>query len=147
MTMDLIVDFPQPNNDYPNNRPHVSFADRLEVKLVYDISYEHRDDLWFSDSELKFFKKQMSYMIKYAVQLNTGVTSSSFAGLEKYLTKTSSREEIVRLRQTLRKAILLEQERQFNEGIDDPDKLARISEALTEWSRINARVIGLMHHI
>jgi len=42
-------------------------------------------------------------------------------------------------------SVLEEHTRQIELGIDDKDELARAAAIASEWARVRARIIGLMH--
>lgn len=69
---------------------------------------------------------------------------TSFLGLENGLSE-STFQQIILSRKIIRHSILVEQERQFEVGIYDPDCLANISKARSEWSRKRAEVIAQLH--
>lgn len=117
---------------------------------------EHKRDLWLSDGEMIALKQRASAEIgkirpssrsldqdDYADLLYRRGTVS-YLGLERYLLETTVDNMEVRQRR-LRRAILFEQDRQWAAGVLDPDILANISEAESEWSRRRAGVIGLLH--
>lgn len=81
-------------------------------------------------------------MAKYA-ELNIEDTSA-FLGLESHMTGTSY-QEIKNRRKAICEAVLSEQARQWEEGIDDPEKLASISEVISDVSRMRGHIIGLLH--
>jgi len=68
-----------------------------------------------------------------------------FMGLEAHLDEKSLLEVYTRRRQ-LRSAIMREQRRQLDKtGVIDIAKLARVAERESEWARVRARVIGMIH--
>ena len=70
--------------------------------------------------------------------------TSAFMGLENHLSKDTIQEKRHRIGATLR-AVILEQQRQLDIGIDDPEAISIISQALSDKSRLRARMIGLLH--
>ena len=149
--MTLIVDFPQSNSS-PHRRERVSFVDQIQVKFIENLSYKHKSDLWYSQRELKSFKyhsalvlhkvKSVMTMAQYA-ELHVDNTSA-FLGLENYLSELGYRE-ITHRRQAVRRTVLLEQQRQSNLNIYDPDTMATVAEAKSDFSRRRAQIIGLIH--
>jgi len=156
--MDLIVDFPQASQALAPRQndpcmPRVSFAADLEMKFIKNLTYEHGDDLWFSRQEIKSFKYQTACMLKTIFSKNMTMAqyaelnaheTSAFMGLEKFLSRETSRE-IKYQRDALRMAILYEQQRQIEAGIYDPDTMANISEVASAWCRKRSRIIALLH--
>ena len=70
--------------------------------------------------------------------------TSKFMGLEAYFSPEGMKK--IRLQRGLVKRIVLaEQERQHRADIEDPESLARVSQEVSEWSRVRANVIGLIH--
>ena len=151
--MDLIVDFPRCHSPRISPPPRVSFADNLEMITIENLSFKHKDDLWFSSQEMNSFKHQIKMTLKSILSINMTIAqyaelniqdTSAFMGLENYLSKDTT-QEIGRRRGEIRRAILLEQQRQLDIGIDDPEAISILSEALSEKSRLRARMIGLLH--
>ena len=70
--------------------------------------------------------------------------TSAFLGLEKYLTE-SGRQDITHRRRTIRRSVLVQQQRQSRLDICDPYAMATIAEANSNFSRRRARIIGLIH--
>ena len=152
--MDLIVDFPQYHSHRNTPSPRVSFADHVEINIIENLSLKYKDDVWFTQREIKSFTYQtimtlrsMSSILNMTVaqyaEMNVHDTSA-FMGLENYLSKDTT-QEIGHRREEIRRAILLEQQRQLDIGIDDPEAISIISEALSVKSRLRARMIGLLH--
>lgn len=148
--MDLIVDFP------PRARPlrRVSFDESLSVRLVDDLTIEHKASMWFTQSELVGFQHRMKKLVA-AIHLSRDISMASFAeanventgafmGLENYMPDSMPRSIAIR-RKAVARAVLSEQERQLRAGIYDPDEMARISESLTELGKTRSLVIGLLH--
>jgi hypothetical protein len=146
--MELIVDFPR--NQLP---PRVTFAVHLEMNIVENLSLEHKEALWFSSQEMASFKDETTKMLKEIVSSNRTVgayatlhieETSSFMGLESYLSKDAG-QEIGHRRGKIRWAVVREQQRQRDTGVSDPEAIAIISEACSEQARLRARLIGLLH--
>eukprot|EP00585_Thalassiosira_rotula_P003250 CAMPEP_0196137778 /NCGR_PEP_ID=MMETSP0910-20130528/5653_1 /TAXON_ID=49265 /ORGANISM="Thalassiosira rotula, Strain GSO102" /LENGTH=156 /DNA_ID=CAMNT_0041398285 /DNA_START=66 /DNA_END=536 /DNA_ORIENTATION=+ len=152
--MVLIVDFPQrrplPTKGKP---PRVSFTSHAKVVYIENLSLNHKADLWFLSQEIERFKIQVARLL-YSI-LSSGASiaqyaevnardTSTFMGLENYLTPNTSQNIRSRRRAILR-AVLLEQARQLNAGVCDPDAMADIVWSASEKSRKRARVIGLLH--
>eukprot|EP00970_Alexandrium_tamarense_P018839 scaffold13554_cov196-Alexandrium_tamarense.AAC.2 len=70
--------------------------------------------------------------------------TSSFLGLESYLTRSSVREIMVR-RRSYFEAVLSEQYRQVSEGLQDVDALSVVSETNSDWARKRSVIIGALH--
>ena len=151
--MDLIVDFPQQYS--PRNRlpPRVTFADHLEMIIFDKISNESKAHVWFSSQEIQSFRYQMILMLRSLSSINMTVAqhaesnlhnTSAFMGLENYFSETTPCEITCR-RRTIRRAILLEQQRQLDVSIQDPGAISSISQVLSLESRNRARIIGLLH--
>eukprot|EP00580_Thalassiosira_gravida_P001561 CAMPEP_0201608686 /NCGR_PEP_ID=MMETSP0492-20130828/8664_1 /ASSEMBLY_ACC=CAM_ASM_000837 /TAXON_ID=420259 /ORGANISM="Thalassiosira gravida, Strain GMp14c1" /LENGTH=141 /DNA_ID=CAMNT_0048073599 /DNA_START=328 /DNA_END=753 /DNA_ORIENTATION=- len=131
----------------------VSFEGHATVKYIENLSLEYKADLWFSSAEMEQFKIKAARMLhsissfgmsiaQYA-QMNMNDTST-FMGLENYLLRNTSRN-IQDRRGAIWRAVRLEQARQVDAGIHDPDAIAIIAEVLSEKSRTRARIIGLLH--
>ena len=68
-----------------------------------------------------------------------------FMGLEAHMDEKSLREVYTR-RHQLRRAIMGEQRRQLDEtGAVDIAELSRVAARESEWARVRARVIGMIH--
>lgn len=72
--------------------------------------------------------------------------SDGVAGLERVYLSTETAREIVLSRKVLWKVMELEQKRQSIEGVYDPDRLSRMSEAISKRCRSRASAIGLMQY-
>ena len=131
----------------------MSFANHLEMITIENLSLKHKDDLWFSSQEMNSFKHHTIMTLKSILSINTTVAqyaelniqeTSAFMGLENYLSKDTT-QGIGHRRGSIRRAVLLEQQRQLDIGIDDPEAMSIISKVLSEKSRLRARMIGLLH--
>eukprot|EP00579_Thalassiosira_antarctica_P022904 CAMPEP_0201990248 /NCGR_PEP_ID=MMETSP0904-20121228/93276_1 /ASSEMBLY_ACC=CAM_ASM_000553 /TAXON_ID=420261 /ORGANISM="Thalassiosira antarctica, Strain CCMP982" /LENGTH=240 /DNA_ID=CAMNT_0048544505 /DNA_START=58 /DNA_END=780 /DNA_ORIENTATION=- len=152
--MDLIVDFPPCHSSRNMPSPRVSFADHLEINIIENLSQEFKDDVWFTQREIKSFTYQVIMTLRIiSSTLNMTVAqyaemnvhdTSAFMGLENYLSKDTT-ENIRYGRDAIRKAVLLEQHRQLDLCIHDPDAISLISERVSELSRKRAHIIGLLH--
>jgi len=149
--MDLIVDFPQAS---PPNEKRVSFIDTTEINFVENLSHKHKDDLWYCGHEMNTFKFETDRvlrtlrankmtMVQYA-ELHIQETHA-FMGLESYMSATTARE-IKYQRQKIRRSVFIEQHRQLRTGIYDPDAMAIVSQAASDWSCKRARIIALIHN-
>lgn len=154
---DLIVDFPQgarvKSGASDMCKPRVSFADDVDIHFVESLPAEYKDDMWFTRQEIRSFKNRTARLLKclecanmtvaqYA-ELNSQETSA-FLGLEGYLSENTAREIRCR-RMTICRAVLLEQLRQFDAGIFDPESIANIAMQISEISKMRAQIIGLLH--
>ncbi|KAL7536644.1 hypothetical protein ACHAXR_011039 [Thalassiosira sp. AJA248-18] len=154
--MDLIVDFPQasrPCDTSPRQELRVSFANDFEVKFVEDLSDKYKEVLWFSKRDIKKIKLQAAWIIKTIKANNMTVAqyaaqniqeTSVFMGLENYLSDTSTCE-IRYQRRAMVRAVLIEQFRQLEEGIYDPDMMANVCLEASSWSTSRAQIIALLH--
>ena len=144
--MDLIVDFPQ-------HQSRVSFATHMEVTIVKNLSHEHKTDLWYTDFELKSFKRVTALLLlsitssemtmaQYA-ELHVNETSA-FLGLENYLSQASIRE-VKKRRRAIVDLVLQEQKRQHHSGNIDVDIMSVVSQAVSGLSRRRARLIAMLH--
>ena len=134
--IDLIVNFPQ-------HRSRVSFATQMEVTIVTNLSHEHKTDLWYTDFELKSFKRDAALLLLSIASSGMTVAqyaemhvndTSAFLGIENYLS-TATRREVTKRRQAIVDAVLLEQERQQRFGDIDEDKMADISQSCKQCRR------------
>ncbi|KAL7539517.1 hypothetical protein ACHAXR_009361 [Thalassiosira sp. AJA248-18] len=130
----------------------VSFATDIDTKLVENLS-KYKSDLWYSRQDLKASQYQAALIMKKIKARNMTMAqyaemnihdTSTFLGLEKFLSETAQ-QEIMYQRNVHRRAVLFQHQWQVHLGIDDADALARISEATSDWSRKRARIIGLLH--
>ena len=150
--MNLIVDFPQRSS--AQQSASVVFKQEIEVKFVKSLVTEYKDELWFSERDMKQFQvktmlalqqirsKQNITVAEYAE--NNIDDTSQFMGLERYLTNDAP-VEIAMRQKRLRKAILREQDRQICHGLHDPDAMSIVSQEKSEWARKRARIIGMLH--
>mmetsp|Transcript_26599 Transcript_26599/g.45406 ORF Transcript_26599/g.45406 Transcript_26599/m.45406 type:complete len:133 (+) Transcript_26599:189-587(+) len=121
--------------------------------MVENLAVKYKNSLWFSSQEINTFKYRAGTMAKKLSLSNTTIDqyaeliindTSAFMGLESYLTKDLY-QEIWRRRKSILWAIKLEQQRQWDIGIDDPDSLAIVSRALSEKAVQRASMIGILH--
>ena len=161
--MDLIVDFPQ-HRASPPRKQHtarassrrnraVSFQEEVEIIFVKNLSCsKHRDDIWFSSDEMHSFRYQTALTVRAITSTMTMAQyaefhvkdTSAFLGLEKYLSQDAFRG-IKHRKEALQRAVLSEQRRQYRAGINEPDALARVSQAASDLSTRRARIIGMIH--
>eukprot|EP01083_Nonionella_stella_P099836 280855_1 len=165
---DLIVDFPsrqafhssseqQQQSPSPptssSSRLQVSFSGDVDITFIQNLSYDHKSDLWFTNREMKSFKYQTALILRSISSFDMTVAqfaemnaqdTSAFLGLENYLSDTTS-EKIKHRRNAICKGVLLEQKRQREAGICDPEAISMLSEAVSELSRRRAHIIGLLH--
>ena len=149
----LIVDFPHQIHGSSPNTPRVSFADHIEGKIVENLSHKHKTDLWFTHHEMKSFKTQTVFLLR-SIKANRMTMSqyanmniqdtSVFMGLERYLSKKTSKA-IVYKRKAICRAVRSEQQRQLDAGLYDPDTMASVSQAVSDWCRKRARIAALIH--
>mmetsp|Transcript_73 Transcript_73/g.149 ORF Transcript_73/g.149 Transcript_73/m.149 type:complete len:196 (-) Transcript_73:54-641(-) len=143
------------SNSVEPSPQRVSFSESTKVKVVVDVSTKDvMPDLYYSKSDIQSIKhgirrKLMGIkargltLAEYAKQ-NRDQTEV-FMGLEAHLDEKSLLEVYTRRRQ-LRSAIMREQRRQLDKtGVIDIAKLARVAERESEWARVRARVIGMIH--
>ena len=160
--MNLIVNFPHQDSPFRRRsftrppRASVSFSELAEVIDVENLSLKYKNDIWFSGQEMRNFRRQTALFLlqlssanmsqaQYAVQtIESDKDSSNFMGLESCLTRESS-QNIADRKIAVRGAIMQEQARQLDLGINDPDRLALIAEHLSAVSAERARIIGLLH--
>ena len=116
--MELIVNFPQQQHHFPSRcEPRVSFADCFETKLIENLSYTYKADLWFSDQEIKSFKYKTVLLLRKIKSLKIIMTryaemniqdTSTFVGL-KYNLSDTARQETMHRREIIQRAFLSEQ--------------------------------------
>ena len=150
--MDLIVDFPQRSS--AQKTTNVGFKNGIEVKHVKNLAREYKNELWFSRHDMKLFRvENMSALKQIKSRQNMTLAeyaekniddTSQFMGLESYLTDDAPVEISMR-RKRLREAILKEQECQIYYGLHDPERMSIVSQEKSEWARMRARIIGLLH--
>ena len=149
----LIVDFPHQIHGSSPNTPRVSFSDHIEGKIVENLSHKHKTDLWFTHDEMKSFKTQTVFLLR-SIKANRMTMSqyanmniqdtSVFMGLERYLSEKTSKD-ILYKRKAICRAVSSEQQRQLEAGIYDPDEMASVSQAVSDWCRKRARIAALIH--
>lgn len=158
------------DNRFPQvEKKRVSFSEKVKAWTIENLSFEHKADLWFTDREILRFRQQTIVLLKslqargmtvaqYAAK-NTEDTSV-FLGLESHLTGTTARH-IRDRRKRLARAVMSEQSRQIRRRLllaagggggsieyyyyDPIERLASISAAETECSRVRAHIVGLLH--
>lgn len=123
----------------------VRFADQPKVELVRDVT-KYKKSLWFTKNEFESFIYQAELEARDLTPEDLyHHETSTFLGLECYLTQSMARETMLRKRFHIN-AVLSMHRRQRLTGTRDPDKLARLSQALSEWSVRRARLIGVLHY-
>ena len=137
----------------PPTSSRVSFSDRMNVTLVEDLSLKYKTDLWFSRQEMDSFKQQASLLLKSITSNGMTVAqyadvhvedTSAFMGLEGHMTPSATCR-IRERRRDVGRAVWLEQWRQNEAGIFDPDAMKQASQAITGESFPRARVIAMLH--
>ena len=149
--MDLIVDFPR-NRASSQHKRKVSFQDEVDMKFITNLSFKHRGDIWFSADEMRSFRYQTALTVREITSKMTMAEyaelhvedTSAFLGLESYLSQDVL-QGIKRRKEAILGAVLSEQLRQSRVGINDPDALARVSQAVSDLSTRRARIIGMIH--
>ena len=164
----LIVDFPssrchQGNLPKPSSnrvsKSHkslrVSFSNLSQVKVVPKLTTLATDSsrLFYTKEDVRSFKDESRTLIcvlkrnGFALEdfARRNISSSEvFMGLEAYMNDSVARELSLR-RANHVASVLEEHTRQIELGIDDKDELARAAAIASEWARVRARIIGLMH--
>ena len=148
----LIVDFPHKRVSSRRNRG-VYFQEEVDIKFVKNASCsKHRDDIWFSADEMRSFRYQTALTVRAITSKMTVAEyaelhvedTSAFLGLESYLSQDVL-QGIKRRKEAILGAVLSEQLRQSRVGINDPDAVARVSQAVSDLSTRRARIIGMIH--
>ena len=97
------------NEKRSSSEQRVSFEDGTEeINFVENLSQNHKDDLWFTEVELRTFKRQAP-RLRRASNANSNINT------------VHQRREIRR--------VVLSQHRQRHAGIVKPERIANISEA------------------
>ena len=153
VNMELLVDFPLHDGAIQDAGPRVTFASQIDITLIENLTFKHKNDLWYTDAEMVSFKRQTALLLRDLQVMNMTLAkyaeeniqdTSEFVGLEAYFSQDSMQK--IGLQRTLMKRIVLsEQERQDRADVEDPESLARVSQQVSEWSRVRARIIGLIH--
>ncbi|EJK53370.1 hypothetical protein THAOC_27210 [Thalassiosira oceanica] len=139
----------------PKQQRRVSFANVSEMKVVADIATEDAlPDLYYTSREIQAIKHGNCRMLM-AIRAS-GVTMAEFAqrnssktevfmGLEAHLDVSVSNEMSMRRSRQI-ESVLEEQSRQRRRsGVINRADLARVSARESEWARVRARIIGLIH--
>jgi hypothetical protein len=126
----------------------------MEITIVENLTHKHKDDLWYSLHEMDSFKDRVMFKLRavkakgmtvYQYAERNHEDTSAFMGLESYFTDTTS-QKIKDQRRVVHRAVFLEQKRQLRAGIYDPDVMAIVSQAQSDWSWKRARIIALIHN-
>ena len=144
----------EPDSPPPQARgPQVSFSAQSEIKFVKNLEYESESALWFTEPEMKSFRRNAQMQVRAIKSrlkspsdfAKIGIDNTEiFMGLEKYLDDARP-QKIRQERKEICDEVFQEQVRQQDEGIFDPDAMANVSEAVSGSSRRRARVIGMIH--
>lgn len=147
---DLIVDFP---HSHCSRSISVRFSNNIEVRFIPNDAIKYKQDLWLSSEEISACRSHGKIMMLSLRSRNMSLLhyaerniqdTSSFLGLESYLTRSSVREIMVR-RRSYFEAVLSEQYRQVSEGLQDVDALSVVSETNSDWARKRSVIIGALH--
>ena len=163
--MKLIVDFPQrdydigpprrrrrSNNFHQGQEKRVTFGNDVQEYPIARIT----EDIWFPGHEIKSTKRRVVDLLRslnkegmtlaqYAGWcVRSGEDTSNFMGLEQHFSLETSRQIRLRRKQVVA-AVMMEQRRQNDEGIYDPDEMAFVSYDITERDQKRSFVIGLVH--
>ena len=158
--MDLIVDFPRASSQNEKRRPNerrVSFEEGgIEINFIENLSNKHKDELWYSQHEMNSFKKrELTKSFKRRAPLLRRAANTNIIVLLKCLHEADAAAQHADLspaptpreiRQEIRRAVFSEQQRQLRAGIYDPHEMANVSEAASDLSRKQARIISLLVH-
>ena len=140
-TTELIIDFSR-RQDSPRSRLQVLFADKSQLMFFTKASHEHRNDLWYTQCELQSFRFEAKKLM-----LETAGEADDIQGPTGCENHLKSPPEVFGHRQIHKRVVLSEQRCQFLAGVRDPDALAQISEASSEWCVTIARTAALVHHV
>ena len=154
--MDLIVEFPQGRHESCSNKKHrVSFAKEVEAKIVERLRDKYKDGLWFSSREMASIKNQTAQDLRNILVKHGGTThhyananltnTSVFMDLEPSFFSINTPMEIKYRRYAIAQAVRLEQRRQLDAGVNDPEIMANACMQISRLSRTRANVIGLLH--
>lgn len=154
--MDLIVDFPQGYSNigplHQEKEKKVTFANNADLYLIDRIT-EH---LWIPAHEkettkggvvtlLRSLNRVGMTLAQYAEWcVTSGEDTSNFMGLEHHFSLEAIRQIRLRRRQVW-DAVMMEQRRQNDAGIYDPDEMRCVSFDITEHAQERSFVIGLLH--
>ena len=153
---DLIVDFPN-RNSLPA-KAEVHFAPMTQITFIEQINDKYADSLWYSQQDYKAMRVANKQAVLHAHRrLGDAMSLSSsssiddqedgcLTGIENILTPSAIRKTKARRMQCTR-AILLEQDRQYEAGVDDPEKLARISRHYSTPASRKAQKVGYIQSI
>lgn len=134
--------------------PCIYFSDDLDIRHVENLSIKYKETIWLSSHEMKDIRRRnLIEQLRCMRSNHTSLASyaernindtSTFMGLEGYLTSNTVKET-VRRRQMFLDAVKDEQLRQIQEGINDPEALASVARTMSQWARDRARIIALLH--
>lgn len=133
-------------------RKSVSFATYVEEYIIEPALASEGMNLWDSSKDKLQYRRQIGQDAKSTMRSLSGtlLPSDSFSiddlikciGIEQFL-----HPEIAHQKKEMKKyhvyAVLTEQSRQQSLGIYDEERLANISDAISEWSRQNAHSLAV----
>ena len=143
-------------------RKHVTFNENVTCKIVLhynDYTYAEKQACWYNQTEWKAMRHNVKEAVRAMsttsnkdqecddahITTTTTATTPCTRGLENRTPKETKRKRQKRLDVCL--AVINEQERQWNDGIVDSDKIAFISGYFTHSCKIQARAIGVMDEL
>ena len=160
------AEFPSRSSDSSTTTTRVAFTDLTQVKFVENLTIDHKQNLWLTESDMKASMLEKNRNIKMIKVLqrfsrssnNSNSTTTECAtkriekanttamGLEYYVDTTISMTEFQSRRDKHCSAVLNEQWRQCKDGgVLDPDAIGNVSREGSEWAKKRARAIGTIH--
>ncbi len=162
---DLIVGFPQglrSSTSGTRRTNTVRFATKSSI-LFFEREIDSRNELWYQDKDYKAMKRanvreaQNAHKIYQELATLSDVNSTESAkelidsytdlttGLENKVTSYILKKTLIADRTIHRNAVLNEQDKQYQTGVNDPDELAFVSCTYSSWSTRKAIKIGIVH--
>ena len=146
---DLIVDFPLKSSSScaKTKAKEVSFSAYSDLKYYESTNRERRSKLFYTSEEyqdMRFANREALRQVLLSSSTSSPDSAdiaAAITGNEKALTPNIARKTMEAI-VTCRRAVLNEQERQYNLGEQDPIKLARVSQEHSWKNSKRARQIG-----
>ncbi len=132
--------------------PRVSFSDFSQLIVLESLlSPDDKEKIWYSSHDIEAFRTEASDLARgmlwpdnkislhqYKEKINQD--TDAILGLDIYLTKEMLQQVLLH-RQLHHRAVLGEQQRQRRSSVNDPQRLADVSQADSSWSRNRARSV------
>mmetsp|Transcript_35775 Transcript_35775/g.73115 ORF Transcript_35775/g.73115 Transcript_35775/m.73115 type:complete len:197 (-) Transcript_35775:23-613(-) len=143
---------PRQQRKQHHHQHRVTFSTSSSLHIVTNLTFHYKHILWLTSEEIQRKKRKIelfTYLLKSKRIDKAEFDEVLLMGLEKHLHDDydSSSNGSGSSRQEVFAAVLNEQRRQANFGIQDVEALAMISRGMSQRARDRARIIGVLQSL